>query len=256
MANFAKGIAAVKRVTKEIKDKPTLTSLIHGLNPDGDVSSCALTAGVIGNVISSQAVTPAKGIASKSAAEKVAVIETLLQGPKLVAVSVAPDHHFIVLPIDSDKVCILQGFQGVYNLIQWIKNRGQGVIGKAEFSAAMRDFVTTDKARAQAAAPGLDAADHGVLNGSEGERLAVAARCSQTPQGATEALTLDVLVSLSSDRAPASLAHSAGGGGRRGVGGDWELPTSPRGTEASQHFAGLVQFRWGGSGHRLSSARE
>jgi len=29
------------------------------------------------------------------------------------------------------------------------------------------------------AAPGLDAADRGVLNGSEGERLAVAARCSQ-----------------------------------------------------------------------------
>lgn len=152
MANFAKGIAAVKKVTTEIKDKPALTSLIHRLDPDGDISSCALTAGVIGNVISSQAVTPVKGIASKSAAEKVAAIETLLQGPKLVAVSIAPDHHFVVIPIDSDKVCILQGFQGVYNLIQWIKHRGQGVIGKAEFLAAMRDFVTTDKARAQAAA--------------------------------------------------------------------------------------------------------
>ena len=32
---------------------------------------------------------------------------------------------------------------------------------------------------ARAAAPGLDAADRGVLNGSEGERLAIAARCSQ-----------------------------------------------------------------------------
>ena len=31
----------------------------------------------------------------------------------------------------------------------------------------------------RAAAPGLDAADREVLNGSEGERLAVAARCSQ-----------------------------------------------------------------------------
>ena len=31
----------------------------------------------------------------------------------------------------------------------------------------------------RAAAPGLDAADRGVLNGSEGERLAIAARCSQ-----------------------------------------------------------------------------
>ena len=31
----------------------------------------------------------------------------------------------------------------------------------------------------RAAAPGLDAADRDVLNGSEGERLAIAARCSQ-----------------------------------------------------------------------------
>ena len=72
-----------------------------------------------------------------------------------------------------------------------------------------------------------------------------------TPQSATEALTLDVLVSLSSDRAPASHAHSAGGGVVHWVGEDWEKErdtdrypslTTPRSGEATVDIS-VGEFR-------------
>ena len=84
----------------------------------------------------------------------------------------------------------------------------------------------------RAAAPDLDVADRDVLNGAR----ASGCRCAQlftTPQSATEALTLGALVSLCSDRAPASHAHSAGGGVRRGVGGDWAESTALKGSRSN-----------------------
>jgi hypothetical protein len=152
MPDFAKGVAAVKKVQKDIKDVAALTKKIQACDSKGAVTSCALTAKVVGDAISSKALAVAQGFASKKASDKVAIIKGLLDAPKMVYVNIVPDHHFIVVPIDDDKVSILQGFQGVYNLIEWIDNRGEGVLKKSEFVDAMGDLVSKDKGKVQAAA--------------------------------------------------------------------------------------------------------
>lgn len=57
-----------------------------------------------------------------------------------------------MVPIDETMVSIPQGFQGVFNLRQWIDNRGEGVMNKAEFVKTMGDLESKDKAKMQAAA--------------------------------------------------------------------------------------------------------
>jgi hypothetical protein len=149
---LTKGTAALEKVKRQIKSLGDLTSRIHAAESTGNVTSCNLTANVLGNIIGSNPIQAPPAFGAKTLAQRVAVIAGLLNSPKMVYVGISPDHHFIVLPIDTDKVSILQGFQGVYNLIEWMENRGNGVIRKDEFVRAMENLVSGVENKKQAAA--------------------------------------------------------------------------------------------------------
>lgn len=153
MGKIAKGVDAVKKVGKAFSTLDALTKKIREENPKTAVTSCNATAQIVGElIVGDKPLTAAQGLGGKSPADRVKIIEALLKSPKMVYINITPDHHFIVVPIEDTMVSILQGFQGVFHLVDWIKNRGEGVINKAEFLKAMGELVGGDKAAMQAAA--------------------------------------------------------------------------------------------------------
>jgi hypothetical protein len=147
-----KGTAALEKVSLQIKNLGSLTARIHAAQPSGNVTSCNLTANVLGDIISSNPLQVPPAFGAKTLTQRVAVIANLLNSPKMIYVNIVPDHHFIVFPIDTDKVVVLQGFQDVYNLIDWMENRGKGVMRKDEFVRALEDLVSGVEGRKRAAA--------------------------------------------------------------------------------------------------------
>jgi hypothetical protein len=111
-----------------------------------EISSCSRTAAVLGYIMcdvrpGNQA-DPVPEWGKMKENHKVDKIAELLNSPKMVGVQLSPpDHHFIVFPTGTDKVVILQGFQDVYNLYDWMtKAHNGGVMAKDEFVRAMRDL--------------------------------------------------------------------------------------------------------------------
>ncbi|WP_226780910.1 hypothetical protein [Oceaniglobus trochenteri] len=49
----------------------------------------------------------------------------LVAGDAAIFVSVAPDHHFTVLPLSDREIAIMQGFQGCYGIDEWINESGK-----------------------------------------------------------------------------------------------------------------------------------
>ena len=151
--NFVQaGQTAITNLKTQIPDLAALTRLIKAKNPSANVQSCAMTASVVADAVSTNQPVPISGIATKTPDKRVALVEDLLKQPRMVYIGLSPDHHFNLVTIDKDKLVILQGFQGVYSLMDWMMHRGGGVIRKDEFLAAMRDLVGSDEARKQAAA--------------------------------------------------------------------------------------------------------
>lgn len=149
---ITKGAAALKKVKDQVKTKEGLQALIEAAVPGGSIESCNATAEILGDIISSKPLKVVSGFEGKPPADRVDIVAGLLETPKMVYLNIIPDHHFIVFPIDTDKVVILQGFQGVYSLLDWMKARGTGVIRKDEFLAAMRDMATGSAGEKTAAA--------------------------------------------------------------------------------------------------------
>lgn len=67
----------------------------------------------------------------------------MLEGPNAVYVNVANDHHFVVLPMDDDRIAMIQAFQGSYHLVDWFAWRGVGMMMRSEFAKALSDFLTS-----------------------------------------------------------------------------------------------------------------
>jgi hypothetical protein len=149
-----KGTEAVKRVRKACKDVESLTALID--DRDTDIRSCWATAVKVAPIVSGK---QANGIPDfnrlKNAKDWSAIVEAaapLLDGPYMVYFAIKPDHHFIVVPIDDGHVAILQGFQGAFNIVQWLGLGQDIVFDKGEFIAAMRDLVSRNEGKKLAAA--------------------------------------------------------------------------------------------------------
>lgn len=145
-----KGSAALQRLTNRIRTQADLATLVAGKDPAGSVQSCAINASVIGDAVSDahMQVVPCFGLSNQ---QKITRIAALLCTPQLVYVNITPDHHFVFFAVDDDKVVILQGFQGVYDFVEWYENRGGGIMRKDEFLRAMASLVSSDGARLEAA---------------------------------------------------------------------------------------------------------
>lgn len=115
------GNTALKTVQQLVTSPESLANLINKAQPGGAVTSCNLTANVLSGHLSTAPIRPVSGLPMMSVTQQVTAIANLLISPNLVALSISPDHHFIVLPIDDHKVSILQGFQDVYSLWDWMQ---------------------------------------------------------------------------------------------------------------------------------------
>jgi len=188
-----KGAAALARVKNKIKNIGDLTVLINGTNSGGNITSCNLTANILADIIDPSFFFKSKnttvhltvqapvmkvstgstggfgdmmhGLQNKTGVseatalrqeDRVNKIAELLGTPVMVYICTSPDHHFIVFSINDLEVVILQGFQGVYNLIQWMSNASKGgVLRRASFIQALRDLVGNNASARTAAAAAL-----------------------------------------------------------------------------------------------------
>jgi hypothetical protein len=144
-------VALMKCVQTFGKNGRAIADAIETVKPGGVTSSCALTAGVLGMMIS-PGVQPTNRAFSKKAVfvPKMAIDEMteLVEGDTAIFVSIAPDHHFTVLPLDDRSVAILQGFQDTYTLYEWISQSKKIPMKKADF---LRDFALLFSSTADAA---------------------------------------------------------------------------------------------------------
>lgn len=158
-----KGNAAVKRITdRYLNNANALQNLRNDItqvsgNGGTAISSCSFTAEVTGKTarnVAMDGLAPLTSVnlSGKSQAERVNVIKDNLGSAQLVYVNVVPDHHFNIIPIDTDKVVVVQGFQGVYNLVEYLTNRGVGIIKKDELISAFNDMVGSDATARKAGA--------------------------------------------------------------------------------------------------------
>ena len=148
---FTKGKAALDRVALLYGPETTcnLGNLTRDIRKDKasrncDITSCPATAVVVSDAINDKKLKAVDNLFPMVHVQKVAAISDLLNRAKMVYIQMTPDHHFIVFPIDTNMVVILQGFQGVYNLIDWMDGRGSGVMGKLEFITTLINLGSDD----------------------------------------------------------------------------------------------------------------
>jgi hypothetical protein len=186
-----KGTAAWNRVRNKVKNLGDLILLIRAKVPNAATTSCNLTAEILGDILDpawliNSAMTPVhmsvqpKAVVSKGSSgfgdmmdglkgttkvveapslrqeQRVAKVKELLDGENIVYITTSPDHHFVVFPISDSEVVILQGFQGVYNLVDWMANADQGgKFAKASLVAALGALVSDNVNERTAAAAAL-----------------------------------------------------------------------------------------------------
>lgn len=146
------GQTALQRVSQNLGTYTALVAKFLTEARGSDISSCNITAGFLGGIISANPLTAFTMPPGMAQTKRVAEIKRLLGMTKMVYVAISPDHHFILFSIDTDKMVILQAFQGVYNFNEWWKTRVQGVIATKVFLDAMTDLVSGNEAKVQVAA--------------------------------------------------------------------------------------------------------
>jgi hypothetical protein len=129
---------------------PNLGNLIvavRALDPSAVVSSCANTVRILSDRIGNNPLDALQQVSSMLQDDVVRKISDLLDGPNMVCITTSPDHHFIVFPIDVGELMILQGFQGVYNLMLWYQNKGRRSVPKFQFIENLYNLVSPNQAR-------------------------------------------------------------------------------------------------------------
>ena len=137
----SKGKIAMQRLAFEIKDQVTLNEKIDKLSPGANPMSCALTSSVVASAVSKKNFVAIQNVNATSPVMLVRLISEKLSEANMIYINMIPDHHFIIVPIDIDKVIILQSFQDVYNFTEWTERRGKGIYRKDEFLRGLGDLL-------------------------------------------------------------------------------------------------------------------
>jgi hypothetical protein len=148
------GNLARSNIRTKLPDEDALRTALRSQDFDGSLQSCAATASVLGDVIANGQNNPCqiRGLSPQAIAGK---ISDLLSRGMMVAISLLPDHHFIVIPVDDDHVCLYQAFQDAYSLHDWIKadqNSTEGSRSKNVFVSQIVDLVSEDEQTRMSAA--------------------------------------------------------------------------------------------------------
>jgi hypothetical protein len=151
-------VALMKCLRTFGRDNGTIAQAINTFKPGGVTSSCALTAGVLGRMISPGTMPSSRTVSKKARfIPKMAIKEmtALVEGDAAIFVSIVPDHHFTVLPLDGQSVAILQGFEDTYTLYEWISHSGKIPMKKADFLSNFARLFSHTAAVARDAAVAL-----------------------------------------------------------------------------------------------------
>ena len=131
---------------------------IRTISPGGATSSCNLTMSMLARMIS-----PGRPITNRAVRNNtgfmpnlaVNAMTQLVEGDDAIFVSISPDHHFTVLPLDDRTIALLQGFQDTYTLYDWISRSGKVQMSKADFLADFGRLFSPVQATARDAAVAL-----------------------------------------------------------------------------------------------------
>lgn len=158
------GIGCSKAFGKCVKefgsDSKKIGAAIDGYKSGTSPTSCFATMYVVGMMAAPG--KPLTGVGVQTPAEAISRLKTLLQGDELIFVNIAPDHHFILFPLDRTEVGILQGFQSDpsadgttgYSLFEWLQS-GKEKIPVEAFLANFKLLFSGSKAYRQSAAQAL-----------------------------------------------------------------------------------------------------
>ena len=113
--------------------------------------SCGATAYAVASVISRGPTRVIENSDRLTNSEKIhAISSKLLQG-NWVAITISPDHTFVVIPIGGHQVALQQAYEGCYDLEQWNRFLGQGRLMKRYFISLLDDFQNGGEAGREAA---------------------------------------------------------------------------------------------------------
>ena len=133
-----KGMHAWAKCKVTFSTDGKFTAAMATYAPGAKTDSCSVTQSVLGMVVSPG--TPPQvaalkrndlgAINTEGASKKVS---ELLDGDNVIYLSISPNHYFTVIPLSSNEVALLQGFQGSYTLTEWMQAKENGVMQKATF---------------------------------------------------------------------------------------------------------------------------
>lgn len=154
-----KGSEAVRKVLRRMQAVDGLRTEINRVALNGNVQSCNYTAEAVSNIISRDMVSNS----IVTVPPTLDSLASLLQQPKMIYIWITPDHHFIVVPVGSGQMMLLQAFQDTYDLLDWLRSPGSGLRPIAGFMTDMGELLSLHPATRMAAAvrlfsiPGSDA---------------------------------------------------------------------------------------------------
>jgi hypothetical protein len=178
----------VQRIVERLGTEGQLGDAIRAINPGGNLQSCNYTAQAIMDTIQPHQLTGCNTSVTVEPSllnwlcscfgrpesrpmtqdEMVDDIETRLGNPIALYIQISPDHHFVVVSTDRERVRILQAYQGSYDFVQWL-NQGPGEMGKTNFIAKMRNLVSKDRQTRTNAAVSLFSLNEGTANKIRGD---------------------------------------------------------------------------------------
>lgn len=138
------GKESLQRVRDQITNLDALKEHIQSISPGGNYSSCDITAKLVASFISNGKNVPytvPPHIPNRQ--EKFfSIINMQLSNPsQMLYIRIVPDHHFVVFPYNAGQIVILQAFEGVYNLFDWI-NSDKVIIKRHKFIRCIDRIIT------------------------------------------------------------------------------------------------------------------
>ena len=151
---MATGYETLRRIKEHLGKLGNFTELMRAKGGETvSIQSCATTVGVMQDAVGARGglfgLGKSKSFTALACFEldpqtKVGWITKWLVGQKAVYIGLQPDHHFLVLPMSEDRVAVLQGFQGVYSVLDWMAVRKDGLMAKDSFINNITDLTTGD----------------------------------------------------------------------------------------------------------------
>lgn len=128
-------------------------SFASALEEDGiKPTSCNANAKLLGDFISDNQIRPVQK--AKNVQGLITAIDEARDQDEVVYVNVSPDHHFLVIPIGTDRIALFQAFEGSYSAQQWAQ-ANRYVFQDSSCKGNLRKLLSKDASQASEGAKAL-----------------------------------------------------------------------------------------------------